>query len=73
MIQVTVTRKIKSYTLGIGGIGTVDWEVLLECGHTVVKRTENLIATPFQVDLECTDCEKMAKQDLEKFRVGFRK
>lgn len=70
MIKVEVVRKIKSYTLGIGGIGTVDWEILLECGHKVRKTTESLtVGSPFQIELECTDCEKMSTRELEQFHV----
>lgn len=69
MIEVKVTRKVMSFTLGVGGIGNVDWTILLECGHKLIKSTTVLSASQFQSEYECTDCEKMATHDLEYFHV----
>jgi len=73
MIKVEVVRKIQSYTLGIGGVGTLDWEVLLECGHIVQRTTEGLVSIKFQTEVLCSECEKMAIQNLEQFHVVHEK
>jgi len=69
MIKVEVIRKIQSYTLGIGGTGTIDWEVLLECGHTKIATSQQLQTNTFLLETECAECEKMATRDLEQFHV----
>lgn len=69
MIEVKVIRKVKSYLLGIGGVGTMDWEVELECGHVLKKKMEELKSTSFQSEYECNACEKRAIHALENYNV----
>lgn len=70
MIEVKVKRKVESYKRGIGGIGTIDWTILLECGHQLRKPTTELKMDSFQDEYICTSCEKWAISQLNDFHAA---
>jgi len=55
-VELKITRTIESYRRGISGTGTVDWEVHLECGHTVAMTQEDLTSHPFRLEVSCESC-----------------
>jgi hypothetical protein len=67
-VRISVTRKIENYARGIGGVGTVDWQLTLECGHLVIRSSNDLSA--FLDEIPCVQCEEKFTKEIEMFQVA---
>jgi hypothetical protein len=69
MSVVIVMRKILRYSRGIGGAGTVDWELTLDCGHVIKITNAALINGGFMLELECVECQDLFIKEIEMYQV----